>query len=403
MSVDEAGAQPDYRASPSDGPDVAVVDWLIVAAKNKLFLLGVPIVAAVTTALFSLTLPATYTAETRILPPQQNQQQLAALLGQLNNIGLAGLAAGKNPNDVYIAMLKSRTVADALIERFDLNKVFNQTLQSATRKALEAMTRIESASGYIRVEVDDTDPQRAADIANAYISELFKLNSVLATTQASQRRLFFERQLAQAKDALTKAEVTARQALSKGGLAQVEGHARALVETTARLRGQIAVKEIQIGAMRVFGTERHPDLVVARRELDSMKAELARLEGVGGRSTDGAEGDSQGLENVALLRNLQYDQTVYELLAKQYEIAKLEEANDAVLVQVLDKAVRPDRRSGPNRTRMTLIALAVGFAAALLVTVLVEGMRRVAADPVGHDKMRLLLDQLRLRPARSDS
>ena len=185
-------------------------------------------------------------------------------------------------------------------------------------------------------------------LANAYVDELFKLTNVLAVTEASQRRLFFERQFEQARDNLTKAEAAARQAMDKGGLVQVEGQGRAIIENTARLRGQITVKEVQIGAMRTFATDNNPDLKLAQQELESMKRELARIEGTSGsKSGNGRENDSSGIDSVGLLRNVKYQETVYELLAKQFELAKIDEAKDSAVVQVMDKAIEPDRKSKP--------------------------------------------------------
>lgn len=378
----EPANSPDSQST--DDEEIGILDLLIVLAKHKKLVLALPFVVAVLAAGISLLLPNIYTGTTRILPPQ-GQSSSSALLAQLG--GLAGLAGGvpgiKNPNDLYVGMLKSRTVADNLIQRFDLNTLYDEDYQSNTRKKLEKMTAITSGKdGIITIEADDKDPKRAAELANGYVDELFKLTKVLAVTEASQRRLFFERQFEQARDNLAKAEAAAWQAMDKGGLVQVEGQGRAIIENTARLRGQITVKEVQIGAMRTFATDSNPDLKLAQQELESMKRELARIEGTSGRkSAHERENDNSGIDSVGLLRNVKYQETVYELLAKQFELAKIDEAKDSAVVQVMDKAIVPDRKSKPWRSLIVLISALAALFIGILWVFVCEGIARAEADP----------------------
>jgi len=366
-----------------DDDEISLLDLAIVLAKHKKLVLGFPFVVAILAAGISLLLPNIYTGTTRILPPQ-GQSSSSALMAQLGGLaGLAGVAGIKSPNDLYVGMLKSRTVADDLIQRFDLNKLYDQKYQSNTRKELESRTTITSGKdGIITIEADDKDPKRAAALANAYVDELFKLTKVLAVTEASQRRLFFERQFDQARDNLTKAEEAARKAMDKGGLVQVEGQGRAIIENTARLRGQITVKQVEIGAMRTFATDNNPDLQLAQQELDSMKRELARIEGTS-RSESGnvREHDISGIDSVGLLRNVKYQETVYELLAKQYELAKIDEAKDSAVVQVMDKAIVPDRKSKPKRALIVLLSAFAALFIGIFWAFVREGMARAKADP----------------------
>ena len=391
----ESPKQPE-NTSPVDDIGISLLDLLIVLAKHKKLILGLPFVAAVLAAGISLLLPNIFTGTTKILPPQQSQSTTAAMLAQLGGLGgLAGLGGGlagiKSPNDLYVGMLMSRTVADNLIQRFGLNAYYEQKYQSNTRKQLEKLTTIMAGKdGIITIEVDDEDPKRAADLANAYVDELFKLTKVLAVTEASQRRLFFERQFEQARDSLGKAETAARLALEKGGLVQVESQGRAIVETTARLRGQITVKEVQIGAMRTFATDSNPDLMLAQQELESMKRELARIEGASGsKSRNVREGNGSGIDSLGLLRNVKYYETIYELLAKQYELAKIDEAKDSAVVQVMDKAIDPDRKSKPKRTLMVLLAAFAALFAAILWAFVQEAIARTSSDPQQSERLQI--------------
>ncbi len=382
------------RTTSDETDEISLLDLLIVLAKHKKLVLGMPFVVAVLAAGISFLLPFSYTGITKILPPLQNQSSgTAALLAQLGGGlgGLAGSLAGiRGPNEVYVGMLKSRTVADNLIQRFDLMRIYDTEYPSRARKILGTVTDILAGKdGIITIEVDDEDPKRAAELANAYVDELLKLTKVLAVTEASQRRLFFERQFEQAKDNLAKAEAAARQAMEKGGLVQVEGQGRGIVETTARLRGQITVKEVQIGAMRAFATERNPELQLAQKELESMRRELARIEGPSGSKTASAgEIDDSGIDSVNLLRNVKYRETVYELLAKQYELAKIDEARDSSVVQVMDKAIEPDRKSRPKRTLIVLLSAFAALIVSIVLAFVRESMTKANADPQQASRLR---------------
>src|SRR5256885_17140941 len=390
--------------SPTVEDEVSLLDLLIVLAKRERIVLGTPFAVAVVAAIVSLLLPNIYTGTARILPPQQSASAASALLNQLGGAfgGIPGAAGGafgiRNPNDRYVGMLKSRTVADNLVARFDLNKVYEKQLQSDTRNALQNLTTIVAGrDGIITIEVDDKDRKRAADLANAYVDELVKLTKILAVTEASQRRLFFEHQLLQAKDHLTAAEMVARQGLRKGGLAQVDAQGRSMIEVTARLRAQISVKEVQLGAMRTFAAEGNPELQRTQQELEALRRELARVEGSSPFAAAG-KGDATGntgLDNLGRLRDVQYYEFLYELLAKQYELAKIDEAKDAAIIQVIDKAVEPDRKSKPNRISIVILSvLMTGFLAIIWVFVK-ESFDRSRDDSNHSKRLQLIRRYLR--------
>src|SRR6266851_3617902 len=279
-------------------------------------------------------------------------------------------------------MLKSRTVADNLISRFDLGKVYDENRLSDVRKRLEnESTIVAGRDGIITIEIDDKDPKRAAGLANAYVDELTRLTKVLAVTEASQRRLFFERQLLQAKDNLTEAEIAARQGLQKGGLSQVDAQGRSMIEVTARLRAQVSVKEVQIGSMRTFAAEGNPELQRTQQELESLRRELARIEGTSPVAAvgNGEASANSGLDNLGRLRDVKYYEFLYELLAKQYELAKIDEAKDATVIQVMDHAVEPDRKSKPKRTQIVIFSALLALIASILWALIREAVGRTKA------------------------
>jgi tyrosine-protein kinase Etk/Wzc len=392
------------QGSGAEEDEISLLDLLIVLAKHKRLVLGVPLAAGILAAAISLLLPNIYTGTAKILPPQQSASATSALLSQLGGAfgglgGLAGSALGvRNPNDLYIGMLKSRTVADNLIARFDLNKVYKEERQSNTRKLLGGNTAIAAGKdGIISIEVDDKDPKRAADLANAHVDELIKLTKVLAVTEASQRRLFFENQLLQAKDNLTAAEIAARQGLQKGGLAQVDAQGRSMVEVNARLRAQISAKEVQLGAMRTFAAEGNPELQRTQEELQSLRRELGRIEG-SSQSTFAGKVDAAGntgLDNLGRLRNVKYYEFLYELLAKQFELAKIDEAKDATVIQVMDKAIEPDRKSKPRRTPIVLLSTFFALFASIVWAFISEAVAKAKVIPEQASRLQALREYLR--------
>lgn len=391
-SVAEVGAGID------DDDEISLLDLAIVLAKHKRLIIGFPAVVAILAVIISLMMTPQFTATAKMLPPEKSQGA-SALMAQLGGLaGLAGGAAGiKNPNDLYIGMLKSRTLQDAMIRRFDLMALWKADLESSARDQLTGMSNITSGKdSIITIEVTDQDPKRAAEMANAYIDELYKLTKSIATTEASRRRLFFEQQFQQAKDQLAAAEMAARQGLERGGIVKVDDQGRTMVETSARLRGQITVKEVQIGAMQSFAAPGNPELRMAQQELAVLKSELARTEGenAGKAKVSRSEG-IHGFENLNLLRDLKYFETIYELLAKQYEMAKLDEAKDSAIIQVMDTAIPPDRKSKPKRASIVILAtLAAGFVA-ILFAFIKEALMKATQDPRQSVRLQVFREYLR--------
>jgi len=397
-------APPQDAQAPSEDDEIGLLDLALVLAKHKALVLGLPFGAAVVAAIVSLLMTPVYTGIARVLPPQQSQSTAAALLGNLGAVaGIAGGSLGiKNPHDLYAGMLKSRSVADRLIERFKLREAYDADTADDARKALEKRTHITvGKDGIIVIEAEDEDPKQAAAMANAYVEELDRLNDTLAVTEASQRRLFFEKQLRLAKDGLADAEVSLRKTQEKTGLIKLDEQGKAIIEAVAGLRAQIAVREVQLGAaMRTFATESNPDYVRMREELSGMRAQLARLE----KSAPGGEGGilvptgkvpEAGLEYVRRLREVKYGEAMFELIARQYELARLDEAKNSSIIQSLDRAVPPERRTSPKRALITVLTAVVALLVAVLAAFVREAMEKTRRDPEGAQRLDLLRAYLR--------
>ena len=373
--------------------EISLLDLAITLAKHKKLILGVPMIAAIVVAIYSFIIPPTYTADTQMLPPQQ-QSSASAMLSQLGALGgMAGVAGIKNPNDTYVAMLTSRTIQDNMIKRFKLQAVYKTKTPETTRKALNGATTVKvGKDGIIGISVDDKSPHRAAMLANGYVDELQQLTQVFAVTEASHRRLFYEKQLLQAKQNLGDAEIALKQLQEKTGIIHLDAQAQLGIGTAAGLKGQIAMREVELGAMRTFATGNNPDYIRIQQTLSGLKAQLNKVET---GTVVPSKVPEAGLEYIRKVRDLKYAETIYEMLAKQFEMAKIDEAKESSVIQVLDKAVVPEQKSKPKRTMMVLLsALATGFLT-ILYAFIKEALNNAKKDTQTEAQLQALKNTLR--------
>ena len=386
-----------------DDDEINLMDLLLVIAKHNRFIIKLTVSVAVLAVVYALLLPPIFTAKTVILPPQQGQSAASMMLSQLGGLGaLAGGAGGiKSPNDLHIGMLKSQTVANQLIARFQLQQKFEAKTMEATRKALEGSTVIASGKdGFITIEYSDKDPKFAATIANAYVEELDRLNSTLALTEASRKRLFFQKQLKGTIESLAAAEIGLKQTQEKTGLIQPEAQGQAIIMAVAGLRAQVAAKEVELAAMGAFATPQNPDYRLQQQALAGLRAQLAKVErdnvqGRGDVMVPTGKLPETGLEYLRKMREVKYQETLFELLGKQFEIAKIDEAKDAPLIQVVDKALVPEKKSKPKRALIVILATLMAFFIGILLAFFREASARASLDPASAERMTLLRRYLR--------
>lgn len=345
--------------------EISLLDLLQTVVDNLRLLVIGPLAVGVTALGISFLIPPTYTAKTQFLPPQQQQSAAASMLASLGNLGGLASAVGgiKNPADQFLAYMKSVTVQDALIERFKLLERYEVKTKTDARLSLANSVRSSSGKdGLISVEVDDKDPQFAADLANAHVEELGKLLGRLATTEAQQRRLFFEKQLVLAKDKLIQSEIELKATGVSGSV--LKSNPASAVAAVAGLQAGVTAQEVKLGAMRGYLAETAPEFKQALNELANLKAQLTKQEkDTPSNGNLKAQGDY-----VSKYREFKYNETLFELFAKQFEIAKVDESREGAMIQILDAAQAPERKSKPKKALIAIIAtLAAGFALLLFV------------------------------------
>ena len=401
--MNDAGRESSPAFAEPEEEDISLLDVVIVLVRHRWLIAKVAIAIILIGLIVCLVLPVRYTALTAILPPQQGSSAGSALMAQLgSSLGsVAALAGGgslglKNPNDLQVALLKSRTVEDAMVDRFHLMDLFQAKLRSTARKKLEDAVDIDSGSkdGIIRISVTDRDANRAAAMANGYVEEFKKFSATLAVTEASQRRLFFEQQLKQAKDNLAAAEEDLKRTEQKTGVFQLDAQARASIQLIADLRGQVAAKEAEITALRSFATGENPELQIAQQQLVGLQAEEAKM----GAASEGVQNPlipkgnipEASVEYVRKYRDVKYYETIFDLLARQYEIAKVDEARQGSVVQIVDKAIVPDRHSSPKRLLIMLGAVVLGLFAGVGWALAREALHRISDNPAERSRIELL-------------
>jgi len=408
--LDTLGTHLDGAHSQGSAPsedELSPLDLAIVLVRHRRRILGATLVTILAGLFLALVLPVKYTATTSILVPQQTASAGAALLAQLGNLGplAAGSLGLKNPNDLQVALLQSRTVEDAMLKRFHLMDQYHLKRMSDARVKLEHVVKIESTAKdpLIRISGTDADPQRAADLANGYVEEFKKLTSTLAVTEAAQRRVFFEEQLQQAKDNMANAEDDLKKLEQKTGLLQLDSQTRAAIESAASLRAQVVAKEVEISAMRSYAAGENPQLQIAEEQLSALQAQLTKMGSVENGTapvlTNGTM-QQQSLEYLRKLRDVRYFEAIFQLLARQLEVAKVDEARQGAMVQVVDKAVKPDAHSSPKRTFIVLGSIVLGFLIGVGWAFATEGIRRVENNPDERVRLEILRSELMSKKAR---
>jgi len=405
LSETEKGIDPALEVLPEG--EVSLLDLLVLLVEKKRFILLFTLGASVLTAVVCMVLPVRYTGESSLMPPQQSSAG-AGMLSQLVGGGGGALAAFagsslgiKSQNDTYIAMFRSRTVEDAMVKRFDLIKAYHVKALSDARKAFERRSTAVAGlkDGIIRITVDDPSPDKAAAMTNAFVEEFQRLASSVATTEAGQRRVFFDRELEEAKNNLASAEQDLKTSELKTGLIQPESESWAMIQSAASIQGQIAAKEVQLQGMSSFATDNNPDVIATKRELDELRAQLARLTG---NTSSGSElfvpkgkVPEAALEYVRKLREVKYRETIFQALATQYQLAKLDEAKQGAVFQIIDVAVPPDKRSFPHRTVLVIIFTLLAFLFACFAVWVRAAFESLRRDPENGPKVAALRVALR--------
>lgn len=351
-------------------PDVHHIVRAVLAAWR--LIVAVTLVSGAIAYGITLVLPPVFTARTSFIPPQPQSAPSAALASLATLQSLTGAAGARNLIEQQVSLLRSTSIADRIIERFDLMKVYEENFRVDARRKLSDNVRVTPGrrDGMIYLEVDDEDPRRAAEMASAFVDELGTLTSRLALTEAQQRRAFFETQVRTTRENLDAAQ-RRLQAIGFGPGA-LNAEPRASAEAFARLQAQVTASEVRVRAMRLSLTDEAPELQREMAVLNGLKEQRRALE-----SADASRSDDR---YVSAFREFKYHEALLEVLARQYEISRIDESREGTGLQVVDTATRPEKRSWPKRTMTAVVVALIAF---LLVTALIalRASRTRPAEP----------------------
>lgn len=372
---------PLHDLRPEDSEEgMSFLDVLLLLATHwKLLIFGSLLMGSVAVGITFLIRPV-FTAATVMLPPQQQQSAAAAALSSLGSLAnIAGGAAPKSPADQYVSLLLSTTVSDRIIDRFKLRELYRQDLLMETRRRLAKNVRVSvgKRDNLITIEVDDSEPRRAADMANAYVDELRRLTTTLAVTEAQQRRMFFERQLQDTKTKLIQAQTALQASGFNQGALQAEPKAAA--EGYAKLKAETVAAEVRLRTLQGYLNENAAEYQLAQSTLNALRAQLQRAEQ--------PLSATNGPDYVSKYREFKYQETLFELLARQYELARVDESREGAIIQVVDAATPPERKSRPARG---MAGIVTSIAAGLFFTLFVllrESWRAAKRRPQSAAKL----------------
>ncbi|RRA47459.1 GNVR domain-containing protein [Acidipila sp. EB88] len=370
-------------ASPLHGLGALSFGFFVaILLKRKRLILGCGLVTLALSTALAFSLAPSFSATTSFVPPgSSGASSSAALMGQLSALsGGASLLGGRSQGDLYVGILKSHTIGRYMVDRFNLEQVYKVKKESIAEKALAQRTLFElgSKDPIVTITVTDGSPQRARDLANGYLDALQQTSGQLSLSESSQRRLFFERRLAKEKDDLADAEVALKQSEEHTGLIAMGVQTSSAIQTAAQLNAAITQRQTQLSGLLMGESDENPDVLRMRSEISSLQAQVKRMQSGASKASFGefsaARAPGLELEYIRRARDVKYHETLFDVISKQYEAARLDEAKDAPL-QVLDRATVPDLKSGPHRSIIMLIGLLIGLLGGA-VWVLIQQARR---------------------------
>lgn len=359
-------AEPEGYAHEENEAAINLMDALSWLGDGKRLIAATTLGATLLALLIALLLTPYYTARVTLMPPGSQQSGgAAAALASLGAVGgLAGSLGGKSAEELYVAIIKSDSVVRGLAAKFALKERYDvethETLRVTVPKYIRASS--DKKSGLITIEVDDKDPKFAADLANAHVAEVTKVLGRLTVTEAQQRRVFFENQLGTTKENLVKAEAELRRVQEKSGVVVLDRQAEALLSSVARARALIAEREVQLKVLRTAATDQNPDVRRLLSEIMALRDELARMESTGGAAGGSATDLPVGkipaaaVDFLRAVRELKLQESLLEIMVRQYELAKLDEAREGPQLQIVDSAQPPDYKSKPSRALIVVAA-----------------------------------------------
>ena len=357
------------------------IDYLAVLYIHKRLIAGLTLVATILSIIVVLLLPGSYTAKAMIMP-MEDDKGFGAMLSQLGGLASVVGLSGPTKTDLYMTMLRSETVKDSVIDRFKLLEAYKVKMRVDVYRILDKKVSVSAGKkdGVITIAVDDIDPKRAAEMANAYVEELGYLAVRLNTSSAGNNRVYLEERLVTARADLVKAEEELKSFQAKNKAVSVTEQAKATIEGVAQLRAQLAAQEVQLAILQRQFAEESQKVKTAKTSVENLRIQIGKLEGTGGGSSSIPSVGSMpqlGQEYMRLMRDFKIHEALVELLTKQYEVAKLSEVKGISPFQVLQVAKVPERRSKPVRRKVVTIAFLIALVGSSILVLAYDNFQKM--------------------------
>jgi tyrosine-protein kinase Etk/Wzc len=389
--TDVTPSEIDGAQANASGRELDLFKLVLLIRKNLWRIFFFSVAGFLVGLMMALTTKPTYTSTAALLVPQTNPGANSLAMQLAGGLDLGGGGSYQ----VYEDILRSRTVADRLIEQYQLKQVYGTKEMLPTRLILAKRTLIMSSKeGLLRVTVEDTDPKRAADLANSYLSYVDRLNQDLAITSAGQQRAFFEREMIKEKNALADAEVDLKQTQELTGILVPQNQAVASLNAEENTRAQIRIRQVQLDALLQGATDQNPDVIRLRAEIAGLQTQLQAMRGKGGSDITGLPASKSpeiALENLRKAREVKFHETLFEMLSHQYETAKQNEAKTVSMIEVLDKALPAERKSWPPRALFCLLGMIGGGIAGIFFVIVQGFFAKVISHPENRRKYQEVL------------
>lgn len=377
---------------------IDLLDLIIIIAKHKKFILGLTCLVITIACIYSFMVTPVYRSTTKILLPSESSSKIA-LLSQIPGFAADALSLKTN-GDMMVGMIKSRTLADKLIKRFNLEERFEVENIDQMRRILSNMTQAnaDGKSGLVSISIEYSDPVFASTLANAYVEELKVFMQQLAISDAAQKRLFLEEQLKETQVHLLKAENELAGYQKRTGILNANQYASSLMSAIATFRARISAKEVELQAAETFASGNNPRVQKLKAEVKGLKEQIQKLEA---QATHGSEESfnlnelpDAGMEYLRKLRDQRFYEALYGMLMKQYEQAKMAEAQEPMVIQIIDEAVIPYQKVRPQKKLIVVLSAILGLFMSLFLAFFLEFIHIANSVPERKEKLDLLKEHL---------
>lgn len=375
--------------------NINIMDYLLILLRKKKFIAKATLVSALFAVALSLVLPNKYTAETRIRNSQGGAASITSqLMSQVSGMMGMSLGGSESGGEMIASMLTSRTVLDNIIDRFGLVKEYEVEFKEDARNILTKnimKIKVDKKTEIVTLQITTKNPETSAVLANAIVDELNSMNQSLNITEASQKKQFFEEQIKNTKQALTKAEEEVKAFQENTGALSIDDQTKAVIASLADIKANIASREVQLSVMKTYATSQNPDVQRLESEIKGLKNELGKLErkGKAGHNPLMSTGTMPevGTEYIRKLRELKYNETLYELLVKQFELNRMEEAKTISSIQIIDRAVPPEKKSKPKRALIVIFLTFTGFFISVFISFFMQYYEKIENEPESNNKL----------------